>query len=144
MSEHVYIPVGDMMATEVHTIAATATVAQAVAMMRQYGVSSLMVERRDDHDEFAIIVVSDIARRVIAENRAPERVNIYEIMTKPVFSLPSEMDIRYAVRMLSQFELSRAVVIDHDRMPIGIVTLRDMVLHDRSVAPQDQPRLSSS
>ena len=41
------------------------------------------------------------------------------------------MDIRYAVRLLARFRLSRAVVIDHDRMPIGIVTLRDMVLHER-------------
>ena len=131
MNEHTYVPVGDLMTTDLHTIAATDTVADAVAMMREHHVSSLVVERRSDHDEYAIIVVSDIARGVIAENRAPERVNIYEIMTKPVFSLAAEMDIRYAVRMLARFRLSRAVVIDHDRMPIGIVTLRDMVLHER-------------
>ena len=143
MSEHVYIPVGEMMSTTIYKVAATDTVAEAIATMRQHNVSSLIVERRDDQDEFGIIVVSDIARKVIAENRAPERVNIYEIMTKPVFSLPVEMDIRYAVRMLSQFGLSRAVVIDHDRLPIGIVTLRDMVLHGRSKASGSPAQLPS-
>lgn len=131
MSERVYVPIADVMTTSIHTIAATATVADAIALMREQNVSSLVVERRDQHDELAIIVVSDIASGVIAEKRAPERVNIYEIMSKPVFSLSAEMDIRYAVRMLVRFGLSRSVVIDHERMPIGIVTLRDMVLHER-------------
>jgi CBS domain-containing protein len=39
------------------------------------------------------------------------------------------MNVVYAVRLLVRFKLTRALVIDHDRNPLGIVTLRDMVLH---------------
>ena len=49
-------------------------------------------------------------------------------MTKPILALPAEMQVRYAVRMLTRFKLARALVIDHERRPLGIVTLRDMVL----------------
>ena len=87
-----------------------------------------VVPRRDADDEFGLILVSDIARSVIAENRAPERVNVYEVMSKPVLTLPSEMQARYAVRLLVRFGVSRAVVVDHDRNPVGIATLRDLVL----------------
>ena len=66
--------------------------------------------------------------RVIAENRAAERVNVYEVMSKPVLTLPSEMQVRYAVRLLVRFGVSRAVVVDQDRNPVGIATLRDLVL----------------
>ncbi|MDH5749425.1 MAG: CBS domain-containing protein [Rhodospirillales bacterium] len=131
MSEHPYIKVEEVMSPKVYTIAAKATVREAVEMMRANGVSSLVVERRDEQDEFGMLVVADIARGVIAENASPDRVNVYEIMSKPVLTVAAEMDIRYAVRLLVRFALSRAVVIDHDRRPVGIVTLRDMVLsHD--------------
>ena len=120
--------VSDVMRTEVHTVDGLATVSEAMALMRRHRVSSLVVPRRDDDDEFGLILVSDIARRVIAENRAPERVNVYEVMSKPVLTLPSEMQARYAVRLLVRFAVSRAVVVDNDRNPVGIATLRDLVL----------------
>ena len=120
--------VSDIMRTEVHTIDGLATVSEAMAVMRRDHVSSLVVPRRDADDEFGLILVSDIARKVIAENRAPERVNVYEVMSKPVLTLPSEMQARYAVRLLVRFGVSRAVVVDHDRNPVGIATLRELVL----------------
>lgn len=128
MSEKRTIRVGDVMGSKLYTIDRLATVAEAMALMQQYGVSSLAVDRRDDDDEFGLLVVADIAREVIAQNRAPERVNVYEIMSKPVLTLPSAMLARYAVRLLVRFELSRAVVVDYERHPLGMVTLRDLVL----------------
>ena len=128
MSEKRTIRVGDVMGSKLYTIDRLATVAEAMALMKQYEVSSLAVDRRDDDDEFGLLVVADIAREVIAQNRAPERVNVYEIMSKPVLTLPAAMLARYAVRMLVRFELSRAVVVDYERNPLGMVTLRDLVL----------------
>ena len=120
--------VGDIMRTEVYTIEGLATVSKAMALMRRHRVSSLVVPRRNADDEFGLILVSDIAGRVIAENRSPDRVNVYEVMSKPVLTLASEMQVRYAVRLLVRFGVSRAVVVDHDRNPVGIATLRDLVL----------------
>ena len=128
MSTRRILRVSDIMRTEVHTIDGLATVSEAMALMRREHVSSLVVPRRDADDEFGLILVSDIARKVIAENRAPERVNVYEVMSKPVLTLPSEMQARYAVRLLVRFGVSRAVVVDHDRNPVGIATLRELVL----------------
>ena len=120
--------VSDIMRTEIHTIDRLATVSEAMSLMRRRHVSSLVVPRRDADDEFGLILVSDIASKVIAENRAPERVNVYEVMSKPVLTLPSAMQARYAVRLLVRFSVSRAVVVDHDRNPVGMATLRELVL----------------
>ena len=120
--------VGDVMATEIISINGLATVSDAMALMRQHNVNSLVVNRRDEDDEIGLVLVSDIARRVIAPNRSSDRVNVYEIMSKPVWTVPPEMLARYAVRLLARFDISRAVVVDHDRNPIGIVTLRDLTL----------------
>ena len=128
MTEHRHVRVEEVMSRNVRAISPLETVATAIDLMRQHNVSSLVVERRDEHDEYGLLVVSDIARVVIAGNRAPARVNVYEVMSKPVINLPAEMDIRYAVQLLVKFGLSRALVVDHDRRPVGLVTIRDMVL----------------
>lgn len=128
MSESKKVVVADAMTPKVRIIERAATVREAVHRMREAGTSSLVVERRDEADEYGIVAVADIAREVLGKDRSPDRVNVYEIMTKPVLSLPAEMQVSYAVRLLTRFQLTRALVIDHDRRPVGIVTLRDMVL----------------
>lgn len=130
------VRVGDVMSPTVRTIALTASVGEALEAMRDAGVSSLVVERRDDDDEFGLIVVTDIAREVVAKDRAAERVNVYEVMSKPVLTVPVDMQSKYAVRLLVRFNLSRALVVDATRSPVGIVTLRDLVLRHVPVRPE--------
>ena len=122
------IRVSDVMGAEVHTIDGLATVAEAMAAMKRLRISSLVVNRRDDDDELGLITVRDLAREVIAPNRAPERVNVYEISVKPALTVRSTMLVRYAVRLLVQFGVSRALVVDDAGEPCGLVTLRDLVL----------------
>ena len=90
--------------------------------------ATIITSVHGEDDEMGLVGVTDVARKVIAENRAPERVNVYEIMSKPVLTLPCDMQARYAVRLLVRFGVSRAVVVDHDRNPVGMATLRDLVL----------------
>ena len=128
MTEDSPVRVRDLMVEELHTVDGLATVAEAMALMKRHRVSSLLVNRRNEGDELGLVVVADIARGVIAPNRAPERVNVYEIMSKPLLTVPEDMLARYAVRLLVQFELSRAVVVDHERNALGMVTLRDLIV----------------
>jgi len=137
MNEHTYVKVSDVMSTSLCTIERMATVREGIEMMRQSDLSSLVVERRDENDEYGLLVVSDIAREVIAKERSPDRVNVYEVMSKPAVTVPGGMNIKYAIRLLVRFRLSRALVLDDHRRPIGIATLRDMVLrHDDSAAAE--------
>jgi CBS domain-containing protein len=128
MSQQRPIRVGDLMTTDLHRIDGLATVEEAIELMKRHNVNSLVVNRRDDTDEVGLLLVSDIARQVIAHDRAPERVNVYEIMAKPVLTLPPDMLARYAARLLARFDVSRAIVVDPNRDPLGIVTLRDLVV----------------
>ena len=116
------------MAVEFPSIDGLATVAEAMALMKQRGVDALVVNRRDATDEAGLVLLSDIAGEVIGRNRAPERVNVYEIMNKPALTLPADMLARYAVRLLTRFQVSYAVVVDPDRNPVGLVTVRNLVL----------------
>lgn len=127
MSDQDYISVSDVMVGELHTIDRMASVQEAIQRMRDLSVTSLVVERRDHADEFGLITTDEVAREVIATGRATERVSVYEIMLKPVLTLPADMNVKYAVRLLLRVGLNRALVVDDHRKPVGMATLRDIV-----------------
>lgn len=122
-----YRPVRQVMSATPYRIDGLATVSDAVAMMRDRGVSSLVIDKRHHGDEYGMVVIQDIADKVVALDRAPERTSVYEIMSKPLISVQADMDIKYAIRLLGRFRLSRAIVLDQGQL-VGITTLRDLVL----------------
>jgi len=127
MNDKPIVRVRDVMKTDFDLIDGKLTVKDALDAMKHVDTKALVVNKRHDDDEFGIVLLSDIAKQVLAKDRSPERVNIYEIMSKPVISVPPEMDIRYCARMFEQFGLSRATVIEAGRM-VGIVSFTDMVM----------------
>lgn len=122
------IHVSEVMIGDLQTIDGLATVTDAVAIMQEHSISSLVVSARDEDDEAGLVDVVGIAREVIAKNRSPDRVHVYEVMTKPVVTVPATMLVRYAARHLVSLGLSRALVADQERNVIGMVTLRDLVI----------------
>ena len=127
MTEHEYVKVRLVMTPSPRLIDGLATVRQAIDLMRDGGVSSLVIDRRHDGDEYGLVTVHDIAGKVIANDRAPDRISVYEIMSKPALTVDVDMDVKYAIRILTRFQLTRALVTDHGTLA-GIVTLRDMAI----------------
>ncbi|WJW75074.1 CBS domain-containing protein [Thiohalobacter sp. IOR34] len=127
MSQRQLIRVREVMKPQFDLIDGMTTVADALRTMQHVETKALIVDKRHENDEYGMVLISDIARHVLAKDRAPERVNVYEIMAKPVISVDPEMDIRYCARLFERFELSRAPVLEQGRV-IGIVSFTDMVL----------------
>ena len=128
MSDKTYTRVKELMNPAPSVIDGLATVQEALDVMRRKNVGALVIDRRHEGDEYGIVVLSDIASKIIGEDRAPARTNVYEIMSKPVLTLDGETDIKYAIRLLSRFGLARALVTDAGELA-GIVTVRAMVFH---------------
>lgn len=131
MSEQLKQPivrVRDVMRDKFEIIDGFTTVADAIRQMKQTGSKALIVNRRNEDDEYGIVLLSDIAKKVLGRDAAPERVNVYEIMTKPLLSVPPDMDIRYCVRLFEKFGISIAPVT-RDREVIGTVRYDELVLN---------------
>jgi len=121
-------PVRDCMRTDVAQVDGRLDVLSALKTMKKVGATSLIVKRRDETDEYGMLLFSDIAKEVIAKNRAPERVNVYEIMAKPVLTVRPNMDIRYCARLFDNFGISHAPVVENDEV-VGLVSYYLLVLH---------------
>jgi len=122
------IRVSDVMLREVDMVCGQDTVSEALAKMKHVNTRMLMVEKRHEDDEYGLVRLGDIARQVLAKDRSPDRVNIYEIMSKPVISVPMTMDIRYCARLFEQFGLQRAPVIQ-DGEVLGVIGYDEMLMH---------------
>lgn len=120
--------VRDCMKPEVTEVDGKMDVLSAMKVMREVGATSLMVKRRDENDEYGMLLFSDIAKKVIARDRAPERVNVYEIMAKPVVTVKPDMHIRYCARLFENFGIGHAPV-EEDGKIIGIVSYYRLVLY---------------
>jgi len=126
-SERKIVRVRDVMKKEFDMIDGRVTVMDALRTMRHVETKSLVVNKRNDDDEYGMVLISDIAKLVLAKDRSPDRVNVYEIMAKPLLPVDPEMDIRYCARYFENFGLSRAPVVEQ-RQIIGIISFTDMVL----------------
>ena len=121
------ISVQDVMKTDYGTISGQATITEALDEMKRLQTAVLVVDKKNEHDEYGLILVSDIARQVLARDKAPGRMNVYEIMTKPAVCVDPDMDIRYCSRLMSTLNLTRVLVVKDDAL-LGTVSPRALVL----------------
>jgi CBS domain-containing protein len=117
----------DVMHKGIVSIDGMATAREAAAKMRLEKVSSLLVIKRNADDAWGILVVQDFIKGVIIPGRSPAEVNIYEIMTKPVITVPADMDIRYVARLIYRAGIRRAPVEDGGEL-VGMISLSSLIL----------------
>jgi CBS domain-containing protein len=128
MSDQNPVRVRDVMTSQFQLVDGLMMVDEALRMMKQKHSRVLIIDKRNDNDEYGIVLLSDVARDVLSANRSPERVNVYEVMSKPVVGVNPDMDIRYCARLFHRFGFSYAPVIDGGRV-LGIVGYADLVLN---------------
>ena len=121
------IRVRDVMYKEILSIDGMTSAKEAAAKMRASRVSELLVSRRNNDDAWGIVTIMDLVKNVIVPGRNAESVFVYEIMTKPVITIPAQMDIRYAIRLMQRIGVRRAPVEHLDEL-VGMVTLSSLIL----------------
>ena len=116
----------DVMTTEIVMIDGTATVAEAVRLMKEKGVRALIVDRRDNQDAYGIITQRDVAYNVLSQGLDPNEVKVHEIHSKPLVVINPDLDVKYVARLMANMGLSRApVIFDHKIQ--GIVSVSDLI-----------------
>ena len=121
------VTVRQVMRENVTVVDGRIDVMEAMRIMKRVGATSLIVDKRHENDEYGMVLFSDIAKQVIAKGRAPERVNAFEIMAKPVISVRPAMSIRHCARLFERCGISHAPVIENDKV-VGIVSYYLLVL----------------
>ncbi len=128
MNSHDRIQVRDVMANMYVMVDGLTTVHEGITLARKHQVKALVVDKRHEDDEYGIVLMNDIAKKVLAKNRSPHRTNIYEIMTKPGVCVSPDMNVKYCARLFERFGISRAPVIENGKL-IGMVSYNNIVMN---------------
>lgn len=115
----------DAMTTEVVWIDGSATVADAIKLMRERKVSSLLVNRRDPEDAWGIVTRKDVVHKVVDPGKTPQTVKVFEIMSKPLITVSSGLALKYCARLFHSTGIRRAPVFDGKEI-IGILSNTDI------------------
>ncbi len=115
----------DVMHKDVVYIDGKKTVADAIRLMREKKVSSLIVNRRGVEDAFGIVTRKDIVSKVVDPGKDPAQVKVFEIMSKPLITVSPGLQLKYCARLFHTTGIRRAVVFDGKEI-IGILSNTDI------------------
>lgn len=127
MTGNKIVRVRDVMNPNYDLIDGMMTVKDAINAMKYPENKCMVVGKRHEDDEFGLLLISDVARKVLGMDRAADRVNVYEVMQKPIISVDPGMDIRYCARLLERFQITRTPVIADDEV-VGLVSFTELVM----------------
>jgi len=127
MAKKEIVRVRDVMRPEIDIVDGMTTIRDALTKMEHLKNKMLIVDKRDEDDEYGVVRMADIANHVLAQDKSPDRVNVYEVMVKPTITIDASMDIRYCARLFERLKLSRAPVMEKGKL-VGVVSLTRMVL----------------
>ncbi|MDQ7055688.1 MAG: CBS domain-containing protein [Persephonella sp.] len=118
--------VKEIMQREVLTISPFASLKEAIEKMRESGVKALIVEKQHSNDVYGIITYTSILKAVYQEEGDIELLNVYDVAVKPALSISPNVEIRYAARMMVNFNVKRLIVLENDEL-IGIISMTDII-----------------
>lgn len=120
-----FAKVSDVMTSDVVSIDGKEAVAEAIKLMREKGVSSLLVNRRTHDDAWGIMTRKDVVHKVVDPGKDPHEVKVFEIMSKPLIMVSPSLALKYCARLMHHGGIRRAPVFDGKEI-IGIVSNTDI------------------
>jgi signal-transduction protein with cAMP-binding, CBS, and nucleotidyltransferase domain len=112
-----------------HYIDGLLSVRDALTMMKEKGVDSLIIQKRNDADANGIITLAGIIRGVSLTKKTIDEVSIYEVMTKPVIAIPAHMNLKYVPRLMHNCNISVAPVEENGEY-IGMINFKSILFHE--------------
>lgn len=110
----------DIASQKLFFIDGLSSVRDAAQLMKAKNVQALIIKKRNNEDAHGIITVTDIIKGVIIPNKTLDEVSVYEIMSKPVFSIPSQLNVKYVPRLMLNHKIKIAPVEENGEM-IGLI-----------------------
>ena len=118
--------VKDIMVREVATVSPFATIREAMGVMRDRGVRSLVVEKKHEHDAYGIITYTTILNTIVAEEGDIDLINVYDVAAKPVITVSRELEVKHVAKLMVNQGIRRVIVTLNNNLE-GLITMDDIV-----------------
>jgi CBS domain-containing protein len=115
----------DVMTKNVTYIDGSKSVADAIRLMREKKVSSLVVNRRGQEDAWGMLTRKDVVNKIVDPGKDPHQVKVFEIMSKPLVMVSPGLALKYCARLMNNAGIRRATVFDGKEI-VGILSNTDI------------------
>ncbi len=119
-----WLEVGDIMTENIATVCPGASVVSAAKIMSEKNISCIIVS--DNGDLSGIITETDLLKKGVAEGSDFRKMTVEHIMSTPVRSLPRNLSVLDASRIMEAENIRRLVIVEDERL-VGILTQTDIV-----------------
>ena len=120
--------VADVMKTNVVSIKAHAPLKEAMQLMKKHNLKSLVVDKNSPNDAYGIITNSQVLQPILVEEGDIDLLNVFDVYSKPAFSVSSQIDIKYAAKMMLDLNVKRVLVTDNNELK-GVLSVTDLSDH---------------
>ena len=117
--------VGEVMTRGVITIGEDESVASAMKIMVERHVSSIVVKKKDESDVYGIVTRKDIINSVVGRGNDPRGMKVSDVMTKPVMTITSGMDVVAAAKLMEKTSVRRFPVVESNVL-VGLISNSDI------------------
>lgn len=118
------LEVHDIMISEVVTGRASISVKEAVDTMNKHGIGCLVVVEKES--PVGIVTERDLLKRVLAKSKDPRKINVQEIMSKPLIVGKPDMLIEEVIKLMLDKKIKKLPIVENGNL-LGLVTLTDLV-----------------
>lgn len=117
--------VASIMKSPVVSIEANKSVAEAIHQMQEKGISSLMVTPGAPGGPEGMMTKRDIISKVVSHGKDPKTLNVQDVMTPSLITVPPDYPLADAARLMSEKGIRRVLVRQGSKI-IGIVSDTDI------------------
>ena len=122
----------DLMSRDVKVIGPDVTIREAARTMREGDFGMLPVGENDRM--IGAISDRDIAIRAIGEGKGPA-AKVREVMSAGIYRAYDDDTVERAVELMSEHQVRRLPVVDHQKRLVGIVALGDFAVDSSDIKP---------
>jgi len=108
------------------TVEPMATVRDALKLMKAHSVRSIIVNKSHDDGAYGLVTFKNILQSIVAEDGDIDLLNVYDIAATPAISVSSNLNVKYAAKMMVTSSIKRLLVIDNNELQ-GILTMTDII-----------------
>lgn len=103
-----------------------APVRDALMMMRNTKVKSLIVDKIRPSDAYGLLTYKNILYSIVSSDGDIDLLRVYDICSKPAIQVSKQLDLKYASQLMVKNNVKRLLVVDNNELE-GILTMTDIL-----------------
>ncbi len=102
-------------------------VVKVAQLMKSKEIGSIpVVENEETNKLVGIVTDRDLALKIVAEGRDPQKTKVEDVMSRKVVTCRDDDDMHKALDAMSKHQLRRIPVVDKDNRIVGIIAQADV------------------